>query len=731
MSPIKPKAPDSSLPLYAGIIVWAWSLLLVFLFFQKARAEIGPNEFGILLGQWLRHPFPPVPNLDALTRHAKHLGFLAGISAVLVATGHRLLRASKIIPHNRWEKLTLAFSLGYGAWGTMLFIAGLAGLWSRTILLVALISALIPASIYLLILFYRSAPFPEETHTPLTRFDVIFTILFMIVWLGILGYALIPETFYDALAYHLSLPNLYLLNSAIIPTPENSYAGTPGLPWMLYGWTLVVDSWGITASLLHHSIIVWVAIGCIGICKRIDRSEAGFFSATAFFLTPVVIGESFRVSVNMEWAMLELCFLTTLIATMGKAAKTTDRRRWLVLCGIFLGLTMSTKYPAWLLPIALIPAMLMNAPISKQSAASNDPARLSLRESVVILAIATACVAPWILKNVYFYKNPIYPFFHEVFAPGIPHTPNWRQINPVGTNVQDLLSFPGLVSHLTFPLRFLTPPQGITLSIGLFGLCMTPLLAWARLSFNERLLGWFCASVLIPLSFISGETRFFIPHILPLVVLACCVLVRIEPTWMRNAFLTQSGMLIFAVGAGWLILCSYEPRWEIFRGRTDYSQYLGHSAESYPTPPYPAIEYVNASTPIGSRILLYGDARGFYLRRPYLAASNDQTSPLEAWADECSSGEALKYRLDNEGIKFIVINFGELSRLRALPKTSAKGLRTLNAFWKTYTLRVFGVQQPGDRWVAVYRILSADEAVQPHPVDNVFQVFVDRQQISQ
>jgi len=65
----------------------------------------------------------------------------------------------------------------------------------------------------------------------------------LLIWLSVLAYTLIPETFYDALEYHLSLPNLYLLHGRIIPTPENSYSGSPGLPWMLYGWTLAFDSW--------------------------------------------------------------------------------------------------------------------------------------------------------------------------------------------------------------------------------------------------------------------------------------------------------------------------------------------------------------------------------------------------------------------------------------------------------------------------------------------------------
>ena len=59
-------------------------------------------------------------------------------------------------------------------------------------------------------------------------------------------------------------------------------------------------------------------------------------------------------------------------------------------------------------------------------------------------------------------------------------------------------------------------------------------------------------------------------------------------------------------------------------------------------------------------------------------------------------------------------------RLRQAPRVTSEGLRVLDDFWQRYTERVFGVRDPKDRWVGVYKILDDAQAAQPHPVDDLF-----------
>lgn len=68
----------------------------------------------------------------------------------------------------------------------------------------------------------------------------------------------------------------------------------------------------------------------------------------------------------------------------------------------------------------------------------------------------------------------------------------------------------------------------------------------------------------------------------------------------------------------------------------------------------------------------------------------------------------------------------EIKRIYGAPRVTPAGLRVLDAFWNKYTERVYGVFEPPDRWVGVYRILDDQSAARPHPFDDLFGSFVKK-----
>jgi len=674
-------------------------------------------------GLWIGTPVGLVPKFTALLGHLERFAALGGMTLLLAAGGRRALRLAPVAFDNSWEELVLSYGLGCGVWGTVLFLLGAAGFWRRPFLLTLLaVGAL--ASLWELRRFRRERRSPSGACAGKPGvLDRVCAAALLFGWLYIVRYALVPETFYDALHYHLALPNLYLGAGRIFATPENSFSGVPGLPQMLFGWTLAFDRWGIVASLLHWSQALWAAAALIALSRRLGRPQAGFLAAAAFGLMPVVLGESFRVSVGLEWTVMELCALTAFLAALSKEPGTAERRNWIVLCGAFLGFVMSMKYPAWLLPLAFLPGLALKKS-SEPGAEAGAP--LAWREFALIAAIGGLFLAPWVIKNIAFYHNPLYPFFHEVVVPKAEYMPNWRQISMAGTDLQSLFSVQGFVRYLAHPWRMLTPPDDVTESVGPFALALLPLVFLVRLSKRERLLGWFCAAAWIPFSLISSETRFFIPHLAPLILLISCAVVQIPERRSRIVVMALACALWAGPAFAWIVLDANRAKLETYLGRKSFSEYLEHTVVSYPAPAYAGFEFINETTPPGTRVLLYGESRSFYLRRPLLAASSDQAAVIEAWADQAADADALKKRLDAEGIRYILVNLGEIARRRRAPTTTARGLLTLDAFWKRYTLRVFGVQNPPDRWLGVYKVLGEDEAAKPHPFDDLFAVYVGR-----
>lgn len=720
--PKKPQAPPvrpaPSLPGWAlaGLALWAAATVAYLL-------RSGDLRLGRDLGRWLASPFAVIPTLGASVGDLKRLVALGGVTLILLAAGRRALRLLKVDLNDPWEESALSFALGYGLLGSLLFLLGLAGVWQRAVLLAALAAALLWAAIELRLYSRESRSSPAGPTGRPTTLDRVCAGALVFGWLYVVRYALIPETFYDALHYHLALPSLYLQAGRIFATPENSFSGIPGLAQMLYGWTLAFDHWGITASLLHWSQAVWVAVAIVGLSRRLGRPQAGPLAAAAFGLMPVVLGESFRVSVGLELTLMELCQLTAFLAALSKDRGTPERRGWLVLCGSFLGFSMGMKYPAWLLPLVLLPGMAL----TRRERDANAPgASLGMRELGTVLLVAVLFTAPWVVKNLWFYHNPLYPFFHEFFAPKAEYMPGWRQISSAGTDINTFLSMKGFAHYLAHPWRLLTPPDDITETVGPFFLSLLPLLFFTRLTKQERLLGWFCLAAWLPLSLISSEPRFFIPHLAPLALLISCAIVQVQERRARTALLAIACALWGGTAVGWLAEDANRAKLDAYMGRKSFSEYLGHTVVSYPTPPFAGYEFLNETTPPGSRVMLYDEARSFYLQRPLLAASSDQAAVIEVWADRSADAAGLKKRLDDAGISYILVNLGEVSRRRREPMTTARGLMNLDAFWKKYTLRVFGVQNARDRWLGVYKVLDEAKASTPHPFDDLFAPFVEQ-----
>lgn len=673
------------------------------------------EDFGRYLGRWLGYEFAILPTALAAAGHFKRLLAAGAITLTLLGIGRQILKASRFAAHNPWEEAALSFGLGYGSLGTLVLLLGLSGFWSGGLLtsLLALSAVLSLPGLRALALSIRNAF--AEAGTNSARPDALGSCagaLIVLIWLYSMRYALIPETFFDALVYHLALPAQYLHHGGIFATPSNSYAGIPALPQMLSGLALAIEPWGISASIMHCSFLLWCCVSLIGLSRRLGRPKAGTLAALIFASTPIVIGESFRVSVGLEWTLMELCCLTGLLA----AGEDHDGLSLpaVTLAGCFLGFAMATKYPAWLLALAVIP-LLANGRLST----SEDRKRFIIRLGICA-AIAAVIIMPWVLKNIFFYGNPLYPFFHERFAEVAGASPDWRQISAAGTDLRRLFTPAGFWGYLTHPWDFLKPVEDLTQTIGPIYPALLPGLLLFPLERRGKLIALFAAAAWIPLSLLSPMTRFFIPHLAVLALLAAYLIEGIDSRWAGQSF--RAGVLGFGAlsALGWAAMDTHREKLPIYLGAKSFNDFLAHTAISYPPPPYAGYQYLNENAPASAKVLVYGESRGLYLNREAFISSPDQRTALETWADQSVDGASLARKIRQEGVSFILVNGAEISRLKQAARVTPEGLRVLDDFWKRYTSRVFGVRDPKDRWVGVYTILDEAQAARPHEVDDLF-----------
>src|SRR6185295_3024951 len=150
--------------------------------------------------------------------------------------------------------------------------------------------------------------------------------------------------------------------------------------------------------------------------------------------------------------------------------------------------------------------------------------------------------------------------------------------------------------------------------------------------------------------------------------------------------------------------------WPVTVAGGEPETFLNHSHPTYPTPYYSAAQWLNAHAPQDARVLVVGDGRAFYLERRFLAASALDNEVLPLWVKASPDAAALKARFDKEGIAWLLVNVGELVRLKRDPGFTARDLDVLDAFLKRYARRRHEDvnQDPRDfRWESVYE-LSAE-----------------------
>jgi hypothetical protein len=661
---------------------------------------------------WLREGgavFPDLRRLSAAAAaaHAEALGASALVLLVSGTLGRRLRLACDLRADNPLEAGALALALGAAVWGTVFLMLGLAGLLSRPVLWAALAAGAAAGLADL----RRRRPDLAGARTALAGAGTPWLLLLGLHLAVLLPYALVPETFFDALEYHLGLPHLYLLRGRIGPVPDNAFSGVPDLPSMLYGWTLALEPEGRAAHLLGLAFLPAACAALMGLGARLGAPRSGGLAAALFALSPCVSSSAQMTGAEGAWAFFGL---TALSASLSAAARPGRAGPWAA-AGLLVGAAMACKPLAWGLPAAVLAAAW--------AAEGRPPAR---RLAWAALA-ATAVLAPWLLRNVAHYGNPAYPFLHERLVPGAEVMPGWRYLGSGATLEWGKGFGAALGQWLSSPWTMLRYQGRLSDSAGPVLLGLLPAGLWA--AWREprwRPVLWFAAAVWLPLSLVTALPRYLIAAFAPLALAAARAVEGDEgPLGLRPlvfAALLVSGLLVWR----WALPTT---RLKVFTGEVPAAEFLARSDRNYyPTPLYAGARWLGEHSPPDAKVLVFGDARGFQVPRDHVLSTPQQTTVLERWANASEDGDALRVRFADAGVTHVLVNHGEIVRQRLELRFSPGGKRALDSFWAKWTRRVFSVgpefagrKRDLDRWVAVYELLTPASAARPHAADDLFE----------
>jgi hypothetical protein len=252
--------------------------------------------------------------------------------------------------------------------------------------------------------------------------DKVIGILLTLLMLCTLTISLAPPVYFDSLVSHLTMPQAYLYAGRITYLPWLFMSGMPQLVEVLY-LPLMSLAGAPAAALLGWMTSLLAALGLLDYLQKRFSLTAAWVSLAALLCGYSLI--LLTSNAYVEWFSLFFGFNALVCMDQWRQ---TENRSSLVLCGIFIGFAVGTKYTAGVLGLTLVATLLWHCLQSKRKFIPN---------LLVLCLPALAIFSPWLIKNLLSTGNPAYPL---LFPSGtmtslrldayqnIPRWGNWQDI---------------------------------------------------------------------------------------------------------------------------------------------------------------------------------------------------------------------------------------------------------------------------------------------------------------
>jgi hypothetical protein len=346
-------------------------------------------------------------------RYARAWLLVAVFSLACVAVGHVLVRALAPWKLDLRERLVLGFAAGALVFGTLMFVAGITGLFGGAVFVLlplALIAFAGPRAfrdlfpeVRLALARAQQAPRPPVWWSFIVGLGALAVFL---VYLPILTPANVS---YDSRWYHLAIAEHYAADGAIRPFPEGLLAGTyPELATLIYTWAFL-SPWGDLfdrielAAHLEFAVFLVTLAGIPALVRQLVPGSDARWSWAAFFLFPAIFVYDSELCCGADH--IAALFAVPIFLALFRAWPTLEPRAS-ALVGIFVSGALSTKYTAVSLAVGPVVAVVVRA------------LRIgALRGLACFVATVVVVTSQQWLRNWVFYGDPVYPMLASWFHP--------------------------------------------------------------------------------------------------------------------------------------------------------------------------------------------------------------------------------------------------------------------------------------------------------------------------
>jgi len=626
------KRPASS-PLFLAAAVVPVAVL-VFLYYRYSFLPAAP--YLSLGGE--SNPHPTI--LSLFVEHALYL-LGAGLIAVAALSGGlffmKLFHVASLPP---LEEVVCAFALGLGVLSLSTLLLGLAGFLTPAAAgpLVVVLGGLGAGALPEFIGRIRGVKLAALS--PMERF---FAAVVAAAALVTVVYAFAPPVYFDTLEYHLGAPARYFAAGRISFLTSNVYSNFPSACEMLYLVSMCLTGSKMAGAVLGNILNAYVAIAavtaafCLG--RWISSRAAGLFAAAALILSPGF----FQVATGYYVEPLQTLYTILALLAVGRFLQ-SRARAVCVLAAALAGLAMGVKYPA---------ALFVAVPLALAVLLARTPPASRVKSFAVFSGIAIAVVAPWLLKNIIFTGNPVYPLLYSVFG-GRDWSPLQDARWAFAHTPKGGLALEQWARHV-FALFFSNE------NVTLLSFAFVPL-AFAKRPLPKRILYVFLYGVLyVLLWFVATHRidRFALPAFAVLGAVSGAGFVLLRPGWVRRAACAL--VVLLALTNLLYVSALYGHAVKMDLSVPLFGQYDRFLSRVHPA--YDSWVHLDETVPPMSRVLLVAEAETFYLDVDFAATTVFDVKPLETMYDKASGDPAaLAAAVKAAGFDYVFVNWATFRR---------------------------------------------------------------------
>lgn len=650
--------------LLTGAAAWTVWVVVHYYVFELIPPEIADGLLGSSFPYWR----------EAAQRT---LGSFAGVTVLLLAAwgaGQLLLRALTVLGprarhrangsaifDNATEHLTFALACGFAVLSSLCFaLAWLHGY--RPAVVRALVIGMAIAAVAVRL---RFGPLAARGATPgAARAGaqqlIAGGLILLALAFALIG-ALAPEIEYDALWYHLWLPQQWLEQGAPVDI-VHEYISLYPLSWdLLYGMAMTVGGVG-AAKLLHFACLPLLAGATWLLARSLFPHANATIAAALAVVSPIIIWQATTAYVDLALAL----FLTLSLHALTRF-ELTGLRRWLVLSAVMMGAALATKHLALVVLAAMIVVLVV------RHVASREAWRPVLPHATAFLFIALALPAPWYARAYAASGNPVFPDLYGVFGARPPE--RWSTATEEG-----LRGFKSRFGRERSVRTLALLPWHMSVHgaqyAGTFGPAFLILLPFAfvgdPLRRSPRLIAAGAGIYLLvwasPIS--SFQLRFIIPLVPVFAAFSAAGLANLTHLARR---IHPRAPVIVAVPLTIVLLLNLPPFTRLHeRDRVQWKGWLSHVMRAVPArvvfgaisteryletsvPSYSAWRFINETLPHDSRILTFSAGDHLYSRRQRIWSDASAAFPM-TWSAPLGHEAAVREVAKRLGVSHVLFD---------------------------------------------------------------------------